>query len=183
MSFDRGSGPPVVVVPGLQGRWEWVRPALDDSRRRCRAISYSLCGDIGSGRHGGSASSGSTTTCVSSTRCSTAGVDAGRALRRFVRRMRRAPLRRASSRAGVGARSSRRRRRRGGSPIRSRRLARAAMVVGAGLRAHLPVAGVARGACGAAGVRNTPRLLVRQGFRCRRADDSVADGGRIRQAR
>lgn len=48
--FDRGGGPPLVVVPGLQGRWEWSKPALGALARRCRTISYSLCGDIGSGR-------------------------------------------------------------------------------------------------------------------------------------
>ncbi len=47
--FDRGSGPPIVVVPGLQGRWEWTRPALLELSKRCRAIGYSLCGDFGSG--------------------------------------------------------------------------------------------------------------------------------------
>jgi hypothetical protein len=25
---DIGSGEPVVLVPGLQGRWEWMRPAV-----------------------------------------------------------------------------------------------------------------------------------------------------------
>ena len=50
MVFDRGEGPPVVVVPGLQGRWEWARPALNRLSQRCRAMSYSLCGDIGSRR-------------------------------------------------------------------------------------------------------------------------------------
>ena len=47
--YDRGSGPPVIVVPGVQGRWEWMRPALDALSHDERAISYSLCGDIGSG--------------------------------------------------------------------------------------------------------------------------------------
>jgi pimeloyl-ACP methyl ester carboxylesterase len=47
--FDRGDGPPVIVIPGVQGRWEWMRPALDALARRCRPISYSLCGDFGSG--------------------------------------------------------------------------------------------------------------------------------------
>ena len=47
--FDRGQGPPVVVVPGLQGRWEWAKPAMTELARTCRAISYSLSGDIGSG--------------------------------------------------------------------------------------------------------------------------------------
>jgi pimeloyl-ACP methyl ester carboxylesterase len=49
VTFDRGSGPPLVVVPGVQGRWEWSRPALQLMAARCRTISYSLCGDIGSG--------------------------------------------------------------------------------------------------------------------------------------
>ncbi len=48
--FDRGEGAPIVVIPGVQGRWEWMRPALEELSRRCRTISYSLCGDFGSGR-------------------------------------------------------------------------------------------------------------------------------------
>ena len=27
--IDRGSGPPLVLIPGLQGRWEYVRPTVD----------------------------------------------------------------------------------------------------------------------------------------------------------
>jgi 3-oxoadipate enol-lactonase len=49
--FDRGTGPPVVVIPGLHGRWEWTKPALDRLAGRCRTISYSLTRDIGFGRH------------------------------------------------------------------------------------------------------------------------------------
>ena len=40
--FDKGSGLPLVVIPGVQGRWEWMRPALRALARRCRTISYSL---------------------------------------------------------------------------------------------------------------------------------------------
>jgi pimeloyl-ACP methyl ester carboxylesterase len=40
--FDEGSGPPIVVIPGVQGRWEWMRPALRALSARCRVISYSL---------------------------------------------------------------------------------------------------------------------------------------------
>ena len=47
--MDEGTGPPVIVIPGIQGRWEWMMPALRELRRSCRAISYSLCGDRGSG--------------------------------------------------------------------------------------------------------------------------------------
>ena len=39
-----------MVVQPLQGRWEWTRPLLRELARRNRVISYSLCGDIGSGR-------------------------------------------------------------------------------------------------------------------------------------
>jgi 3-oxoadipate enol-lactonase len=48
--FDRGNGPPLVVIPGLHGRWEWSTPVLRRMATRCRTISYSLCGDIGSRR-------------------------------------------------------------------------------------------------------------------------------------
>jgi 3-oxoadipate enol-lactonase len=47
--FDQGSGPAVVVVPGVQGRWEWMEPALQALRSDCRVVAYSLCGDAGSG--------------------------------------------------------------------------------------------------------------------------------------
>ena len=47
--FDEGTGQPLIVVPGVQGRWEWMAPALRALGRYCRTISYSLCGDIGSG--------------------------------------------------------------------------------------------------------------------------------------
>jgi pimeloyl-ACP methyl ester carboxylesterase len=48
--FDQGEGPPLVVVPGLHGRWEWAKPALQRLAEKCRTISFSLCGDIGSKR-------------------------------------------------------------------------------------------------------------------------------------
>ena len=40
--FDKGSGPPLVVIPGVQGRWEWMAPAVEALSRHCRTISYSL---------------------------------------------------------------------------------------------------------------------------------------------
>jgi 3-oxoadipate enol-lactonase len=46
---DAGQGPPVIVIPGIQGRWEWMAPALRELRRSCRTVSYTLCGDSGSG--------------------------------------------------------------------------------------------------------------------------------------
>jgi pimeloyl-ACP methyl ester carboxylesterase len=47
--FDQGSGNPLVVIPGIQGRWEWMRPALRALARDRRVISFTLPGDIGSG--------------------------------------------------------------------------------------------------------------------------------------
>lgn len=47
--IDAGSGPPVIVIPGVQGRWEWMAPALHALQQHCRVVSYSLCGDAGSG--------------------------------------------------------------------------------------------------------------------------------------
>lgn len=47
--FDAGSGTPLIVIPGVQGRWEWMKPALRELRKHCRTVSYTLCGDIGSG--------------------------------------------------------------------------------------------------------------------------------------
>jgi 3-oxoadipate enol-lactonase len=40
--IDRGSGTPIVVVPGIQGRWEWMAPAVDALAARCRVITFSL---------------------------------------------------------------------------------------------------------------------------------------------
>jgi 3-oxoadipate enol-lactonase len=47
--FDKGEGPPLVVIQGLHGRWEWSTSALQALAKRCRTISYSLSGDFGSG--------------------------------------------------------------------------------------------------------------------------------------
>src|SRR5438094_690051 len=40
--FDQGSGDPLVVIPGIQGRWEWMRPALRALARDRRVISFTL---------------------------------------------------------------------------------------------------------------------------------------------
>src|SRR6516162_5801911 len=45
--FDRGAGPPVIVVQALHGRWQWMRLFLDSLSKRCRVITYTLCGDFG----------------------------------------------------------------------------------------------------------------------------------------
>jgi pimeloyl-ACP methyl ester carboxylesterase len=40
---DTGKGTPIVLVPGLQGRWEWMRPTVDALARHHRVITFSLC--------------------------------------------------------------------------------------------------------------------------------------------
>ena len=39
---DTGQGPPLVLVPGMQGRWEWMAPSVDALATRCRVVTYSL---------------------------------------------------------------------------------------------------------------------------------------------
>jgi len=45
---DTGKGPVILMIPGIQGRWEWMSPAVTALSRRCRVISDSLPGDHGS---------------------------------------------------------------------------------------------------------------------------------------
>jgi len=45
---DVGSGPPLVLIPGLQGRWEWMRPTIKALGRTFRVVSFTLAGDWGS---------------------------------------------------------------------------------------------------------------------------------------
>ena len=40
--LDRGTGPAVLLIPGIQGRWEWMRPTVDALAARCRLITFSL---------------------------------------------------------------------------------------------------------------------------------------------
>jgi 3-oxoadipate enol-lactonase len=40
-----GQGPTLLVIPGIQGRWEWAQPAVRELARRHRVVSYSLCGE------------------------------------------------------------------------------------------------------------------------------------------
>jgi pimeloyl-ACP methyl ester carboxylesterase len=49
--IDVGSGAPIVVVPGAQGRWEWQKPGVDALAERCRVLTFSLsdepsCGGV-----------------------------------------------------------------------------------------------------------------------------------------
>jgi pimeloyl-ACP methyl ester carboxylesterase len=38
---DIGHGLPLVIVPGIQGRWEWHRPAIHEMAKRCRVLTFS----------------------------------------------------------------------------------------------------------------------------------------------
>lgn len=40
-----GRGLPLLVIPGLQGRWEWMQPGIRALGLRCRVATYSLAGD------------------------------------------------------------------------------------------------------------------------------------------
>lgn len=39
--IDVGSGSPIVMIPGIQGRWEWMTPAIAEVSKRCRVLSFS----------------------------------------------------------------------------------------------------------------------------------------------
>jgi pimeloyl-ACP methyl ester carboxylesterase len=47
---ERGHGVPVVLIPGIQGRWQYFEPAFEALSTRCRAITFSLDGEPGSGQ-------------------------------------------------------------------------------------------------------------------------------------
>ena len=44
---DVGSGPPLLIIPGIQGRWEWMQPSIDALAREFRVITSSLPGEPG----------------------------------------------------------------------------------------------------------------------------------------
>jgi 3-oxoadipate enol-lactonase len=43
--IEYGSGPPLVLVPGIQGRWEYMRPAIDALSGFFRVLTFPLCGE------------------------------------------------------------------------------------------------------------------------------------------
>lgn len=43
LTIERGSGRPLVFVPGLQGRWEYMAPAIDALAQSNRVITFPLC--------------------------------------------------------------------------------------------------------------------------------------------
>ena len=49
--IDAGNGPPLVLVPGIQARWEWMRPTVTALARHFRVLSFTLAGEAAS-EHG-----------------------------------------------------------------------------------------------------------------------------------
>ena len=47
---DRGGGPPLVLVPGIQGRSEYIRATIEALATCFRVLTFPLCGERGSGR-------------------------------------------------------------------------------------------------------------------------------------
>jgi pimeloyl-ACP methyl ester carboxylesterase len=45
--IDVGAGTPLVLIPGIQGRWEWMAPAVDALSREYRVLTASLPGEPG----------------------------------------------------------------------------------------------------------------------------------------
>jgi 3-oxoadipate enol-lactonase len=43
--IDRGSGPALVLIPGVQGRWQYHKPAIESLVRHFRVITFPLCGE------------------------------------------------------------------------------------------------------------------------------------------
>ena len=46
---EHGNGTPLVLIPGIQGRWEYMRPAIDALARHFRVVTFPLCGERASG--------------------------------------------------------------------------------------------------------------------------------------
>src|SRR5262245_19249262 len=47
--IDRGSRDPLAGIPGIQGRWEWMKPGIDALAKRTRVITFSLADEPSSG--------------------------------------------------------------------------------------------------------------------------------------
>jgi 3-oxoadipate enol-lactonase len=43
--IDVGTGPPLVLIPGIQGRWEWMYPFVAALAQRFRVLSFTLAGE------------------------------------------------------------------------------------------------------------------------------------------
>ena len=48
-TIDIGTGVPVVLIPGVQGRWEWMAPSVRAIGKRARILTFSLADEPSSG--------------------------------------------------------------------------------------------------------------------------------------
>jgi pimeloyl-ACP methyl ester carboxylesterase len=46
---EQGAGPPLVLIPGLQGRWEYTRQAVDALSSTFRVLTFPLCDEPSAG--------------------------------------------------------------------------------------------------------------------------------------
>ncbi len=44
---ERGTGTPIVLIPGIQGRWAYMGPAIEALAEQFRVITFDLCGEPG----------------------------------------------------------------------------------------------------------------------------------------
>ena len=47
--IERGSGQPLILIPGLQGRWEYLRPAVDALGVCFHVLTWSLADEPSAG--------------------------------------------------------------------------------------------------------------------------------------
>src|SRR5689334_15959135 len=50
-TFECGHGDPLVFIPGLQGRWEYMRPAVEALAETRRVITFPLCDEPSATAH------------------------------------------------------------------------------------------------------------------------------------
>ncbi len=48
-TVERGRGDPLVVIPGIQGRWAYIQPMVEALARSWRVITFDLCDEPSSG--------------------------------------------------------------------------------------------------------------------------------------
>src|SRR4051812_6056343 len=41
--IEQGNGDPLVLIPGLQGRWEYMSATVDALAGHCHVLTFSLC--------------------------------------------------------------------------------------------------------------------------------------------
>ncbi|HEX5070634.1 MAG TPA: alpha/beta hydrolase, partial [Vicinamibacterales bacterium] len=47
--IDQGRGAPVLLIPGIQGRWEWMKPTVQALAAQCRVLTFSLADEPSAG--------------------------------------------------------------------------------------------------------------------------------------